>query len=106
MAEDMSKMLEKLQQLQEQMQRVQDELAMKSVTVESGGGVVRVTANGKSQILKIEIEKEVIDPNEKEMLEDLVVAAVNRALERAKEVADTSMSDAARSMLPPGFPLP
>lgn len=105
MAEDMSKMLEKLQQLQEQMARVQDELAAQTVTMESGGGVVRVTVNGRQQIVKIEIEKEVIDPNEKEMLEDLVVAAVNRALKRAKEIADTTMSDAARSMLPPGFPL-
>ncbi len=105
MAEDMSKMLEKLQQLQEQMSRVQDELAMQSVTVESGGGVVRVTANGKLVIQRIEIEKEVIDPGEKEMLEDLVVAAVNRALERARELADSTMSDAARSMLPPGFPV-
>ena len=105
MAEDMSKMLEKLQQLQEQMARVQEDLATQSVSVESGGGVVKVTANGKLQILKIEIDKEVIDPNEKEMLEDLVVAAVNRALERAKELADSTMNDAARSMLPPGFPL-
>lgn len=105
MAEDLSKMLEKLQQLQEQMSRVQDDLATQSVTEESGGGVVKVTANGKLQILKVEIEKEVIDPNDKEMLEDLVVAAINRALDRARELADSTMSDAARSMLPPGFPL-
>lgn len=100
----MSNMLGKLQQLQEQMARVQDELATQTVTVESGGGVVKVTANGRLQIMKIEIEKEVIDPNDKEMLEDLVQAAVNRALERAHELADTTMSDAAKSFLPPGFP--
>lgn len=104
MAENMSNMLEKLQQLQEQMARVQDELGSQTVTMEAGGGVVKVTANGKLQIMKVEIEKEVIDPNEKEMLEDLVQAAVNRALERARELADSSMSNAAKSLLPPGFP--
>jgi nucleoid-associated protein EbfC len=104
MAEDMSTMLERLQQLQEQMALVQQELGAKTVTMESGGGVVKVTANGKLEIVAIEIDKEIIDPNEKEMLEDLVVAAVNRALERARELADSSMSDAARSFLPPGFP--
>jgi nucleoid-associated protein EbfC len=104
MADDMSNMLEKLQQLQEQMARVQDELGLQTVTMESGGGMVKVTANGKLQIMKVEIEKEVIDPNDKEMLEDLVQAAVNRALERARELADSSMSDAAKSLLPPGFP--
>jgi len=104
MAENMSNMLEKLQQLQEQMARVQDELGSQTVTMESGGGVVKVTANGKLQIMKVEIEKEVIDPNEKEMLEDLVVAAVNRALDRARELADSTMGDAAKSLLPPGFP--
>jgi DNA-binding YbaB/EbfC family protein len=106
MAEDLSNMLERLQQLQEQMANVQQELGAKTVTMESGGGVVKVTANGKLEIVAIEIDKEVIDPNEKEMLEDLVVAGVNRALERARELADTSMSDAARAFLPPGFPIP
>ena len=102
--QDMSKMLERLQQLQEQMAKAQDDLAMQTVSAESGGGMVKVTVNGKLQVLRIEIEKEVIDPADAEMLEDLVVAAVNRAIERAKELADTTMSDAARSVLPPGFP--
>lgn len=100
----MSNLFERLQQLQEQMALVQQELGAKMVTMESGGGVVKVTANGKLEIVSIEIDKEVIDPKEKEMLEDLVVAAVNRALERARELADSSMSDAAKSFLPPGFP--
>ncbi|SRR5579883_1482124 len=105
MAEDMSKMLERLQQLQEQMARVQQDLSGQTVTSESGGGMVKVTVNGKQQIVKIEIDKEVIDPKDSEMLEDLIVAAVNRALERSKELADTTMADAAKSFLPPGFPM-
>ena len=100
----MSDMFEKLQQLQENMARVQEELGAQTVTMESGGGMVKVTANGRLQILRVEIEKEVIDPNDKEMLEDLVQAAVNRALERARELADNTMSVAAKSLLPPGFP--
>lgn len=70
-----------------------------------GGGVVKVTANGKLEISSIEIDKDVIDPNEKEMLEDLIIAAVNRSIERARELADSSMNEVARSMLPPGFPI-
>ena len=105
MPEDMSNMLQKLQQLQEQMAKVQEDLSAKTISAESGGGMVKVTVNGKQQVTKIEIEKEVIDPNEREMLEDLVVAAVNRAIERSKELADTTMNDAAKSFLPPGFPM-
>jgi DNA-binding YbaB/EbfC family protein len=104
MAEDMSKMLGRLQELQEQMARAQEEVGALQATAESGGGVVKVTASGKLQVLKIEIAKEIIDPNEAEMLEDLVVAAVNRAIDRARELGESKMADVTRSMLPPGFP--
>ena len=105
MAEDMTEVLERLQGLQDQMARAQDEVAAMQVTGESGGGVVKVTASGNQQILKIEIAKEIVDPNDIELLEDLVMGAVNRALERASEVASETMSAAARSLLPPGFPM-
>jgi DNA-binding YbaB/EbfC family protein len=104
MAEDMGNMLEQLQHLQEQMARVQQELGSLTVSAESGGGMIKVTANGRQQIVKVEIEKEVIDPNDPEMLEDLIVAAVNRALDHARELSESRLGDAARSMLPPGFP--
>ena len=101
----MQEVLGRLQGLQEQMARAQEEVAAMIVTGESGGGVVKVTATGNQQIIKIEIAKEIVDPNDIELLEDLVLGAVNRALERASEVASETMSSAARSMLPPGFPV-
>ena len=104
MPEDMNNMLQKLQELQDQMARVQAELSSLTATAESGGGMVRVTANGKQQLVQVKIDKEVIDPNDPEMLEDLIVAAVNRALDRAKELADSRMNDSMRNMMPPGFP--
>ncbi|MDP4198220.1 MAG: YbaB/EbfC family nucleoid-associated protein [Bacteroidota bacterium] len=102
----MSNMLGKLQELQEQMAQAQEEIAQMQASGESGGGVVKATVNGRQQLLKLEIAKEVIDPNEPEMLEDLIVAAVNKAIDRTKEMAEEKMSEAARSLLPPGFPMP
>jgi len=104
MPNDLNKMLEQLQGMQDQFAKMQAELGSVTAMAESGGGMVRVTANGRQEVISIKIEKEVIDPAEQEMLEDLIVAAVNRALQRAKEVADARMNEAAQSFLPGGFP--
>lgn len=104
---DLSKMMESLKGMQDQMARVQAELGNIHATGESGGGMVKVTANGRQEILKIKIEKEVINPEDAEMLEDLIVAAVNRAINTAKETAEAKMNEVTRGMLPnmpPGFP--
>lgn len=99
-------MMKQVQQMQEKLAQVQAELENKTVTAESGGGMVTVTANGKQQIVKIQIEKEVINPDDAEMLEDLVVAAVNKALEESQKMAQEEISKVTSGMLPKGMNLP
>ncbi len=102
----MSGMLKQLQKMQAEMQKVQEELANKVVTEESGGGMVKATANGKKEIVSIEIDEEVANSGDKEMLEDLVVAAVNKALESAGKLAEEEINNVTRGMIPPGMNIP
>ena len=87
----MGNMMKQAQQLQSKMMKLQEELAEKTVESSSGGGMVKVTANGRQQVLSIQIEKEVVDPDDVEMLQDLVMAAVNDALAKAQEMVSSEM---------------
>jgi len=105
----MGDIMKQAQKMQEKMQKIQDELADLQVEASSGGGMVTVVANGKQEILEVRIDKQVVDPEDVEMLEDLVVAAVNRAMEKAQELANDEMGKAAGGMLgnlPGGFKMP
>jgi hypothetical protein len=82
---DMMKMFGKMKEIQSKIKNAQDQLGNIIAEGESGGGMVKAVANGKKQVLKIEIDKDIAKPEDVEMLQDLVVAAVNRALEAVEE---------------------
>ena len=83
--------------------KLQEELAEKTVESSSGGGMVKVTANGRQQILSIQIEKEVVDPDDVEMLQDLVLAAINDALAKAQEMVSSEMGKLTGGLNIPGL---
>ena len=105
----MGDIMKQAQKMQEKMQKIQEELADLQVEASSGGGMVTVVANGKQQIMEVRIDKQVVAPEDVEMLEDLVVAAVNQAMEKAQELANEEMGKVAGGMLgnmPGGFKIP
>ncbi len=99
---NMADMFGKFSELQAKVQEAQKELEKVEVEAEAGGGMVKVKANGKRKILSIKLDKDVIDPEDAEMLEDLVVAGVNKALDKAEEAAQKKMQDAYKGMMPGG----
>ncbi len=103
---DMGNMLKQVQKMQADMAKVQDQLGNKTVTEESGGGMVKATVNGKKELVSLNIDENVIKDNDKEMLEDLVVAAVNKALDAAGKMAENEMQNVTKGMLPPGMNIP
>ena len=99
----LGKMMKQAQQLQSKMLKLQEELANKTVETSSGGGMVKVVANGKQQLVSIHIEQEVVDPDDVEMLQDLILAAVNDALSKAQDMVSGEMSKLTVGMNMPGL---
>ncbi len=99
----MGNMMKQAQKLQAKMLRMQEELADRTVESTSGGGMVKVVANGKQQIVSIEIEKEVVDPQDTEMLQDLILAAINDALAKSQEMVSSEMGKLTGGMNIPGL---
>lgn len=90
--------------MQEEMAKAQAELADKQVTATAGGGKVTVTANGAGDVLSIKIAKEAVDPEDVEMLEDLILTGVKKAIEEGREMAQAEMGKLTSGMgLPPGL---
>ncbi|MFP4194682.1 MAG: YbaB/EbfC family nucleoid-associated protein [Desulfobacterales bacterium] len=100
---NMGKLMKQAQQLQDKMNKLQEEMADKTVEATAGGGMVKVVANGKQQIVSINIEKEVVDPEDVDMLQDLIVAAVNEALTRSQEMVSEEMNKLTGGMNIPGL---
>ena len=99
----MNNIMKQAQRMQRQMEESQKELETKEFTAKAGGGAVEVTVTGKKEITKVKLSEEVVDPDDIEMLEDLVVAAANEALRMAEE-ANTEMMGKMTGGLGGGFP--
>ncbi len=100
---NMGNLLKKAQQLQEKMAKMQEELGERIVETSAGGGMVTVVANGKQEIISIKIDPEVVDQEDIEMLEDLVLAAVNDAIDQAKQMVSEEMTKLTGGVKIPGL---
>ena len=100
----MAKMMKQLQKAQAEMSRLQSELAERTVECSSGGGAIRIVANGKKELVSLQIDPEVVSEDNREMLEDLIIAAVNEAFYRVDEMISSEMKRLTGGLdLPPGM---
>jgi len=100
----MNKMMKQVQKLQADMMRMQEELGERTVEATAGGGVVKVVADGKQEIRAVVISPEAVDPEDVEMLQDLVLAATNEALRLSREMVSTEMAKITGGInMPPGL---
>ncbi|MCL4423988.1 MAG: YbaB/EbfC family nucleoid-associated protein [Firmicutes bacterium] len=100
---DMNKMMKQVQKVQEEMLKAQEELGNKTVEGSAGGGAVRAVVSGKQELKSIEIKPEAVDPEDLELLQDLIVAAVNDALKKSQELASAEMSRFTGGLKVPGL---
>ncbi|MDH3238814.1 MAG: YbaB/EbfC family nucleoid-associated protein [Deltaproteobacteria bacterium] len=100
---DMQEVLRQAQRMQERLARVQEELAEKTVEASSGGGMVTAVVNGRQEVVSIRIEKEVVSPEDVELLQDLVAGAVNEAMSRSRKMMADEMAKITGGMNLPGL---
>jgi nucleoid-associated protein EbfC len=100
---NLDNMMKQAQKLQTKMIEMQEELGNRTVTVQVGGGMVEVVANGRQEVLSLRIDPEVVNPDDTEMLQDLVMAAVNDALNRSREMVSEEMAKLTGGMKIPGL---
>ncbi|MEE9421512.1 MAG: YbaB/EbfC family nucleoid-associated protein [Desulfatiglandaceae bacterium] len=101
---NMGQLMKQAQQFQSKMAKLQEELADQTVEASAGGGMVAVVVNGKQEVLSIQIDPEVIDRDDPEMLQDLIMAAVNDGLSRAKDMMNEEMGKLTKGFNIPGLP--
>ncbi|GLI35347.1 YbaB/EbfC family nucleoid-associated protein [Desulforhabdus amnigena] len=98
--------MQQVKALQDKMAKMQEELAAKTVEASAGGGMVTVVVNGRQEVVSLKIDPQVVDPQDVEMLEDLVVAAVNDGLRKSQEMAAGEMGKLAGGLNIPGLKIP
>ena len=103
MKKNLGQILKQAQKVQAQIAKTQKELEQKTVEASAGGGMVTAVANGSNQVVSIKIEPDVVDPNDIEMLQDLVIAAVTEALRRVQEMTQSEMAKITGGMGIPGL---
>jgi DNA-binding YbaB/EbfC family protein len=103
MPNPLNAMLKQAQQLQKKMEQLQEELLEKRVEGSAGGGMVTAVVNGRGEMIDVKIDPEAVDPEDVEILEDLIVAAVNQAREKAQQLAQEEMRKITGGMLPQGL---
>lgn len=99
----MNKMMKQVQKMQQDMAKMQEDLADKTVEATAGGGVVKVVANGRNELVSVEISPEAVDPDDVEMLQDLVTAAVNEAMRKSQDMVTQEMSKITGGLKIPGM---
>ncbi len=100
----MNDLMKQAQQMQKRMLEIREELANRTVEATVGGGMVTAVVNGQQEVISLRITQEVVDPEDTEMLEDLVVAAVNEALQQSQELMSAEMSKLTGGLKIPGLP--
>ena len=100
---NMNNMMKQMQKLQKQMENLEEELKNQEVTASSGGGAVEATVNGKKELIRIKIDEAVVDPEDVDMLEDLVLTAVNSAMDEADNIANKRMGKLTGGLNIPGL---
>lgn len=103
MGGNMAKMMKQMQKMQADMAKMQEDLANRTVETTAGGGVVRVVANGSLEVVAVEISPEAVDPEDVEMLQELVLTAVNEALKKAQAMVSSEMSKLTGGLNIPGL---
>src|SRR5512135_3376851 len=99
-----AKMMKQFQKMQEQMAKAQEELSQETVEASSGGGMVTVVVSGDLEVREVRIEKDAVDPDDVEMLQDLVIAATNEALRSAQDLAQKKLGGATQGLDLPNIP--